>query len=144
MLKKSHIAQALGVDPANITRWAQRGMPLYSIAAAEQWRRQNIRPRIKPYQPPARPSVDRVLAAIAELATTTDTDEIAELRELLALLPAEHRPTVALAAPTWDAMLGTELLAALDAAHDPDALPLTDDEADEAGALLVAAAIARQ
>lgn len=53
MLKKSHIAAALEVDPANITRWARRGMPLYSIDAARAWRLQNIRPRIKPYEPAA-------------------------------------------------------------------------------------------
>jgi hypothetical protein len=56
MVKKSQIAAALEVDPANITRWAKRGMPLYSIDAARAWRQQNIRPRMKPYQPVADPT----------------------------------------------------------------------------------------
>ncbi len=56
MVKKSQIAAALEVDPANITRWARRGMPLYSIEAARAWRLQNIRPRMKPYQPAPEPT----------------------------------------------------------------------------------------
>jgi phage terminase Nu1 subunit (DNA packaging protein) len=52
-VKKSDIAVAMEVDPAMITRWAKRGMPLYSIQAAKQWREQHIRPRFKSGLSPA-------------------------------------------------------------------------------------------
>lgn len=47
MINKSDIARALDVDPAMVTRWEKRGMPVYDIEAAKRWRSANIRPRAK-------------------------------------------------------------------------------------------------
>lgn len=47
MINKSDIARALEVDPAMVTRWEKRGMPVYDIEAAKRWRSANVRPRVK-------------------------------------------------------------------------------------------------
>lgn len=41
------------MDPAMVTRWEKRGMPVYDIEAARRWRSANVRPRAKnvPSQP---------------------------------------------------------------------------------------------
>lgn len=83
MLKKSHIAAALEVDPANITRWAKRGMPLYSIDAARQWRRQNIRPRITPAAARAPAGVRYSMPEVAEWIAWTLEQAGAEIVALL-------------------------------------------------------------
>ena len=53
MINKADIARALDVDPAMVTRWEKRGMPVYDIEAARRWRSANVRPRAKnvPSQP---------------------------------------------------------------------------------------------
>jgi hypothetical protein len=133
---KSAIAAALGVDRSMATRWARQGMPLYSIEAARAWRLQNVRPR----QPAApRPSPGRLLALVRELGDTVDPGEIETLRAALALLPREMHARISLSLETWKALLGDELIAAIDAA--PPGPPLTDTEAADVGALLVDAAI---
>ncbi|MBK8689597.1 MAG: hypothetical protein IPN24_14660 [Betaproteobacteria bacterium] len=137
MVNKADIARALDVDPAMVTRWTRRGMPLYSVEAARRWRLQNIRPRMKP--PSRSPAVD--LAALADLAA--DPAALGGLRSAIALLPAAVRAEIELPVETWDALLGADVLAALDAARDPAAAPLTDAEADEAGAVLVGVIAAR-
>lgn len=47
MISQAELAKALGVDPALVTRYAKRGMPVYSIDAARTWRAANVRPRAK-------------------------------------------------------------------------------------------------
>lgn len=42
---QQELAHALGVDPALVTRYKARGMPVDSIAAAAAWRQANVRVR---------------------------------------------------------------------------------------------------
>ena len=51
MINKADIARALDVDPAMVTRWEKRGMPVYDIEAAKRWRSANVRPRAKAVPP---------------------------------------------------------------------------------------------
>ena len=51
MINKADIARALDVDPAMVTRWEKRGMPVYDIEAARRWRSANVRPRAKSTPP---------------------------------------------------------------------------------------------
>lgn len=50
MKKPTHaaLAAALGIDPALVTRYRRRGMPVHSIEAAQQWRDVNLRVRFTP------------------------------------------------------------------------------------------------
>jgi hypothetical protein len=43
---QSELAAALGVDPALVTRYKRRGMPVDSIAAAQAWKAKNVRARV--------------------------------------------------------------------------------------------------
>lgn len=45
-VKQSDLAKALGVDPALVTRYKARGMPVHSIAAAQQWKIENVRSKV--------------------------------------------------------------------------------------------------
>ena len=71
MVNQSDIAKALQVDPACITRWARRGMPVHDIAAARRWRSENIRPRAKPMPRPD----DAPASASASVPTQQQTTE---------------------------------------------------------------------
>jgi phage terminase Nu1 subunit (DNA packaging protein) len=51
LINKADIARALDVDPAMVTRWEKRGMPVYDIEAARRWRSANVRPRAKSTPP---------------------------------------------------------------------------------------------
>lgn len=42
---QADLARALGVDPALVTRYKQRGMPVGSIEAALTWKAENVRAR---------------------------------------------------------------------------------------------------
>jgi hypothetical protein len=42
------LAAALGIDPAMVTRYGRKGMPLHSIEAAQAWRSANVRVRMTP------------------------------------------------------------------------------------------------
>lgn len=42
------IAAALGIDPAMVSRYKTKGMPLHSIEAAQAWRAANVRVRVNP------------------------------------------------------------------------------------------------
>lgn len=50
MKKPTHaaLAAALGIDPALVTRYKRRGMPVHSIEAAQQWRSENLRVHYTP------------------------------------------------------------------------------------------------
>lgn len=50
---QQELAQALGVDPALVTRYKGRGMPVDSIEAAAAWRQANVRVRASTRMPPA-------------------------------------------------------------------------------------------
>ena len=61
---RTHLAELLGIAKSAVTAQAARGMPTYSLEAAQEWRRRNIDPaRVKGnrmdahYQPrqPVRP-----------------------------------------------------------------------------------------
>ena len=144
-VQKKTIAAALGISAGLVSRYAKAGMPVTDIASAARWKQQNVRPRVTAADPvaPPPPSPGRLLAAIRQLAETTDPFEVEQLRLAIAWLPDDMRPRIALSVETWGALLGPDLLAALDAVRDPGAAPLTDDEAAAAGAALVAAAIAQ-
>lgn len=43
---QAQLAEALGVDPALITRYKRRGMPVGSIAEAQAWKADNVRARV--------------------------------------------------------------------------------------------------
>ena len=142
-VQKQTIARALGISAGLVSRYSKAGMPVTDIESARRWKEQNVRPRLAVVTapPPLRPSPGRLLAVIRQLAETVDPFEVEQLRIAIELLPADMRFRVELAAETWDALLGADVLAALAAAHDPAAPPLTDAEAAEAGALLVAVAL---
>ena len=56
-MQQAELAQALGVHPSVITRDKARGMPVDNLQAAMDWRRMNVRPRIKMVDgPPAQPA----------------------------------------------------------------------------------------
>lgn len=42
---QADLARALGVDPALVTRYKKRGMPVHSIDAALSWKAENVRAR---------------------------------------------------------------------------------------------------
>lgn len=42
------IAQALGLAPSTVTRWAQRGCPTHSVEAVQAWRSTHLRARMRP------------------------------------------------------------------------------------------------
>lgn len=52
-MKQSELAAALGIDPGLVSRLKRRGMPVHSVEAAQQWRRQNVVPRGGAAPPPA-------------------------------------------------------------------------------------------
>ena len=74
-LKKIDLANALGVDPSMVTRYAQRGMPMHSVSGALEWKNANIRPRVK--------------LAFNEQAGIFDYDNARAKREHFAALMAE-------------------------------------------------------
>lgn len=45
---QQQLAAALGVDPSWVTRYKAKGLPTHSVEAAQAWRRDNVRPRMKP------------------------------------------------------------------------------------------------
>jgi len=49
------IAEALQIDPALVTRYKARGMPVDSIDAARSWKESNVRARVGRYQQAAPP-----------------------------------------------------------------------------------------
>jgi hypothetical protein len=56
-MQQLELAQALGIHPSVVTRDKARGMPVDSLQAAQDWRRLNVRPRIKMGDgPPSAPS----------------------------------------------------------------------------------------
>lgn len=52
-MKQSELAAALGIDPGLVSRLKRRGMPVHSVEAAQQWRRENVVPRAGSAPPPA-------------------------------------------------------------------------------------------
>lgn len=65
-LSRAAIADGLGCDPALVTRYRRRGMPMDSVDAALAWKRMHVRPRIggdqaggsAPHGPPTPPAND--------------------------------------------------------------------------------------
>lgn len=47
-LTQADIAAALQIDPAMVTRYKARGMPMHSIEAARAWKSRHVRPRVNP------------------------------------------------------------------------------------------------
>ncbi len=45
--KQADLARSLGIDPALITRYKARGMPVDSLEAAQQWMADNVRSRVR-------------------------------------------------------------------------------------------------
>ncbi len=147
-VQKKTIAKALGISAGLVSRYSRAGMPVTDIESARRWKEQNVRPRLAivtaaPPSPSLQPSPGRLLAIIRQLGETVDPFELAQLRWAITLLPANMRFRVELAVETWRRLLGDAPLATVDAARDPAGAPLTDDELDAAGAVLVNLVAAR-
>lgn len=54
-LTQQDLAAALGVDASWVTRYKAKGLPTHSVEAAQAWRLENVRPRVKPGGGPATP-----------------------------------------------------------------------------------------
>jgi hypothetical protein len=50
-MNQKQIAEALGVTPSAVTKWAQRGCPMHSVEAVRAWRAAHMRPRMRPAPP---------------------------------------------------------------------------------------------
>jgi len=84
------LAEALGVDPALITRYKRRGMPVDSISAAEAWKRDNVRPRVGGKQS-TRPSADAPAGAAPEPGYADHRARREKAEADMAVLEAERR-----------------------------------------------------
>lgn len=104
---------ALGVSPAMISKLKARGMPVHSVAAAAEWRRQNLDPAlVKEIRRPAAlaqttaaPGPLAIVRKLADLAAVDPGPWLAELRLALREVPRELRDGVELTIETWDALL---------------------------------------
>lgn len=45
-LSQQQLASALGINPGAVSKLKRRGMPVHSVEAARQWRREHVRARI--------------------------------------------------------------------------------------------------
>lgn len=101
------LADALGIDPAMVTRYKRRGMPVNSIEAAKAWRDSNVRIRVNPQNSPeelqramrgeqaARRAGSLLQAAGALLGNGGDISSMIEtLRRAMLEVPADQRPLV--------------------------------------------------
>lgn len=101
------LAAALGIDPAMVSRYKLKGMPLHSIEAAQAWRDANVRVRVSPEADPsatgkalrgeqAAARAGALLQAAAELLETGgDVAPMgATVREAMAAVPPEQRSRV--------------------------------------------------
>lgn len=101
------LAAALGIDPAMVTRYGRKGMPLHSIEAAQAWRDANVRVRwtpgadigaadkaLKGEQAAARAGA--LLQAAAELLESGGdvAPMVSTVRQAMAAVPPDQRPRV--------------------------------------------------
>jgi hypothetical protein len=115
-MKQCHLAAALGLSPAAVSRLAARGMPTSSAEAAHAWRREHVRVRVPAQLDRRQGSGDaaRLLHRVTALAATAaealaghagDFSVIEpELRSAIAALPAELRERMLIECPTPDAV----------------------------------------
>jgi len=119
------LAAALGVDPARITRMAQKGMPTSSIEAARAWVRANVRPRTpaspaRPESPgsedfqAARTRRETAAASLAQLKLQEQSGRLVERDQALAHVFKLAR-TERDAWLNWPARISAQLAAKLNA-----------------------------
>lgn len=106
------IAKGLGIDPRLVSRYARRGMPTDSVAAAAAWRVAKIRPRAGGQlanQAAAHLSRLNALwpAARAALAAGSFHTIEGDLRAALRAVPSEVRPQMLLDVEVMDALCAT-------------------------------------
>lgn len=141
-----HLARALGVDPALVTRYAQRGMPTDSIAAARAWRARNVRPNVSTATravqaadaEEAVQTVNRLMrVAVAALEVGRLDLVETELRRALRKVPAEARSRVLMAPAVMDALCAPVFAAVArsQAELDAGAADPEEDGVDAAAAL---------
>jgi len=106
-MKQRELAAALGLSPAAVSRLVARGMPTDSPELAHAWRREHVRPRMKPFpRVPAGGPVMTEGAMLRRVSTLAAMGAEAlaggagfeliepELRAALAALPDELRERV--------------------------------------------------
>lgn len=134
---KADLARDLGVDRSLVTRYARRGMPTRSLAAAEEWRAAHLDPLLvkRPAEDPD--DLDELrFALVRKLAHLAELDPAAwleELRSVVRELPPELWDRVELSQGTWEALIGARVLEALrrdgDAPDAESAAPVTPEHA---------------
>ena len=117
-LKKIDLAHALGVDASLVSRYTERGMPTSSVAAALEWKAQNIRPRVKvstveqtglfDYDQ-ARSKREHFAAMMAETQARKEMGELIEIAEI-ERMAAQMGTTLRLALEGFPAMLAPQLV----------------------------------
>jgi len=147
---RTHLAELLGIAKSAVTAQAARGMPTYSLEAAQEWRRRNIDPaRVKgnrmdahyqPRQPvrpvhpapqPAAPEPDWFALAALSLdlaALVLDGGQsidalIPSLRAALHCVPEHERAALPLPVSVMDVLVKH----VSDALPSPETNPLNDD-----------------
>lgn len=140
----AQLALQLNIDPALVTRYKKRGMPTHSLAAADAWRRANVRPRM------TRPKAGTAAAARNALHTIERNAQLwhaaavagrfelvrAEVQQALQAVPASHEAKVRLSRETFDALL-SDVMAATAADRRPGAFEAQCVPAQEAAAGLL-------
>lgn len=117
------IAEALGIDPALVTRYKARGMPVDSIRAAAQWKAENVAARAT-----FATAVDVAQSALMEARTQREAAEAAraalrlgeEAGELVRV-DTVFRELAGIVASTRDALLQIPDRLAVVIASEPDA-----------------------
>ena len=140
---RTHLAELLGIAKSAVTAQAARGMPTYSLEAAQEWRRRNIDPaRVKgnrmdahyqPRQPvrpvhpapqPAAPEPDWFALAALVLDGGQSIDAlIPSLRAALHCVPEHERAALPLPVSVMDVLVKH----VSDALPSPETNPLNDD-----------------
>jgi hypothetical protein len=152
---QSQIAEALGIDPAMVTRYKARGMPIDSIESAQSWKLAHVRVRVglpgKPSRssPPIAPDASRAAAekmmtsAAALLQSGGDLAPfVPALRTALAAVPKDERVGMLFHPNVMD-VLTADVAAQVsdDSAGDENpGANLSDDEAQRMGAFWYAVA----
>ncbi len=155
MLKKD-LAIALGISAPMVTKLHQRGMPIDSVEAAQQWRRQHLDPgRVKPgTSTPRRRQADPVLPAPVDAEQALQSAQwlmdtaserlraggdigplVQSMRLSLAAVPVEIRPRLLWCAEVAE-VLTRHAHAVLDvpARGERTKAEMTEDEAFDMGA----------
>jgi len=111
-LTKTQLADALGISRQEVHRYAKKGMPCDSIAAARQWREESVRVRLNEPRGPSPAALVRLVHELQDGAATlleegrrAAFDAMAPtLRQALRKVPPNKRDRVKFARPVFDAL----------------------------------------